>query len=86
MAEKISLRVAEARPRDVGRGIARLDPKDMERLQTSVGDVIELEGKKKTVAKVMPAYTEDRGKKIIQIDGIIRENGQIGLDEKAKVQ
>ncbi len=86
MAEAITLKVAEARSRDVGRGLARLDPKDMERINASVGDVIELKGKKKTVAKVMPAYTEDRGKKITQIDGIVRENAQVGLDEKVKVQ
>lgn len=86
MAEGISLKVAEARSRDVGRGIARLDPKDMERMGASVGDIVQLEGKKKTVAKVMPAYMEDRGKKIIQIDGIVRENAEIGIDEKVKVQ
>jgi len=34
----------------------------------------------------MPAYMEDRGKGIIQIDGIIRENGQIGLDEKVRTE
>jgi len=54
MAETITLKVAEARSRDVGRGIGRLDPKDMEEMGVSVGDVIELEGKKRTVAKVMP--------------------------------
>ena len=89
MAEKaklITLKAAEAESRDVGRGIARLDPKDMEKIDASVGDIIELEGKKKTVAKVMPAYMEDRGKGIIQIDGIIRENGQIGLDEKIRIK
>ncbi len=86
MVEAITLKVAEARSRDVGRGIARLDPKDMERISASVGDVIQLEGKKKTVTKAMPAYTDDRGKKIIQIDGIVRENAQIGLDEKLKIQ
>ncbi len=86
MAETISLKVAEARSRDVGRGIARLDPKDMKRIGASVGDIVHLEGKKKTVAKVMPAYMEERGKKIIQIDGIVRENAEIGLDEKATVQ
>ncbi|ODS34281.1 MAG: transitional endoplasmic reticulum ATPase [Candidatus Scalindua rubra] len=86
MDKKTTLKVTEARPRDVGRGIARLDPKDIERIGASVGDVIELKGKKKTVAKVIPAYMEDRGKGIIQIDGINRENGQIGLDEKVEVQ
>ena len=82
----LTLKVSETASRDVGRGIARLDPEDMEGIGASVGDIISLTGKKKTVAKVMPAYMEDRGKKIIQIDGIIRENGQIGLDEKVKVE
>ena len=86
MAETLTLRVQEAKPRDVGRGIARVDPKDMEKVKVSVGDVIQLKGKKQTVAKVMPAYMEDRGKKIIQIDGIVRENGQIGLDEKVQIR
>jgi len=34
----------------------------------------------------MPAFMEERGKDIIQIDGITRENAQIGLDEKAQVE
>jgi len=84
--ESIVLKASEARRNDLGRGIARLDPEDMEKINVSVGDIIELEGKKKTVAKVMPAFMEDRGKDIIQIDGIIRENSQVGLDEKIKIR
>ncbi|MBC8359333.1 MAG: CDC48 family AAA ATPase [Candidatus Aminicenantes bacterium] len=89
MAEKaksVTLKASEAASRDVGRGIARFDPKDMDKIEVSVGDIIELEGKKRTVAKVMPAYMEDRSKGIIQIDGVIRENGQIGLDEKVMIK
>ena len=74
--EKIVLKVAEARSRDVGRGIARIDPKDFEKLGCEIGDVVQIKGKRKTVAKVMPAYMEDRGKEAIQADGIIRENAQ----------
>jgi len=33
----------------------------------------------------MPCYKEDRGQKIIQMDGVLRENSQIGIDEKVKV-
>jgi transitional endoplasmic reticulum ATPase len=80
------LKVAEALAKDVGRGIARLDPKDMTRLGVEVGDIIQVMGKRPTAVRVMPAFMEDRGKDIIQIDGIIRENAQIGLDEKAQVQ
>ena len=84
--KEITLKVAEARPRDVGRGIARIDPKDFEKLGCEIGDIVQIEGKRKTVAKVMPAYMEDRGKGIVQADGIIRENAHIGLDEKATVK
>ncbi len=86
MVEKISLKVAEALAKDVGRAIARLDPKDMKRIGAEVGDIIEIGGKRKTVAKAMPAYMEDRGKGIIQMDGIIRENAQIGLGEKVSIE
>src|SRR3990170_850815 len=34
----------------------------------------------------MPAYPQDRGKSLVQIDGITRENAQTGLGEKAQVQ
>ena len=82
----LTLRVSEALSKDVGRGIARIDPKDMEKLNVQVGDIIQVEGKKKTVAKVMPAYMKDRKKSIIQMDGLIRENAQIGIDEKVSIQ
>lgn len=79
------LRVAETKPRDVGRGIARLDPKNLEIIGAGVGDIIEIMGKGKTVAKAMPAYAEDRGKGILQIDGLIRRNAQVSLDDKVTV-
>jgi transitional endoplasmic reticulum ATPase len=75
----------EAQPKDVGRAIARIDPKDMEQLGIEVGGCVQIEGKQKTVAKVMPAYPEDRGKSTIQIDGLIRENAKTGLDEKVSI-
>jgi len=79
-------KVKEALAKDVGRAIARIDPEDMKGLELEVGQIVEIEGKRKTAAKVMPCYAEDRGKKIIQIDGIIRENAKVGLDEKVTVQ
>jgi len=82
----ITLKVTEALPKDVGRAIARIDPEDMKNLGLEVGEVIELEGQGKTAAKVMPCYAEDRGKRIVQIDGIVRENAKVGLDEKVKIR
>jgi len=84
-SQTLVLKVKEALSKDVGRAIARIDPEDMKDLGLEVGDIIEIEGKRKTPAKAMPCYAEDRGKKIIQIDGILRENALIGLDEKVKI-
>lgn len=82
----LTLRVAEAQTKDATRGIARLDPADLERIGATIGDVISIQGDKKTVVKVMPAYMADRGKGIIQIDGITRENAGAGLDIMVTVQ
>jgi len=98
MAEKNSFKlftfkVAEAQSKDVGRAIARIDPKYFSKIQADIGDIIRLTPQKserkergEAVAKLMPAYLEDRGKGIIQIDGIARENLKIGLDEKVEIQ
>ncbi len=80
------LRVAEAKAKDVGRGIVRIDPQDLEKMEAEVGDIVEIEGKRKTVAKVMPAYPEDRGKSLIQMDGLLRGNAQVSLDEKVNLR
>jgi len=82
----LTLKVAEALAKDVGRGIARIDPKDMVAIGAEVGDVVQVLGKRPTVVKIMPTYMEDRGKGTVQIDGITRENAQIGLGEKARIQ
>lgn len=58
----------------------------MSAVSVEVGDIIQIAGKRKTVAKVMPTYVEDRGKGIIQVDGLIRQNAQIGLDEKTVIE
>ena len=84
-SEKLSLRIAEAEAKDVGRGIARIDPSDMEKMGLAVGDIVLIEGKRSAAARLMPTYPANRGKGLIQADGIIRENVKTGLDEKVKV-
>jgi transitional endoplasmic reticulum ATPase len=77
----LTLRVAEAPLRDFGRGIARIDPQNMNRMGIQTGDVVQITGKKRTAAKVMPAYPENRGKNLVQIDGIIRNNAFVGIGD-----
>ena len=80
---QLTLRVAKAAARDAGRGMARLDPADMERVGVNVGDVVVIKSQQgSTVLKVMPAQTAKRGKGQIQIDGIARENAAARLDEE----
>lgn len=82
----LSLRVAEALPKDVGRGLVRLDPQDLDRLGVSIGDVVEVAGKRATVGRAMPAYAEQRGQGLIQMDGILRANAGASLDERVSVR
>jgi transitional endoplasmic reticulum ATPase len=80
-----SFRVAEALGKDVGRGIVRLDPADLARLGAEVGDILAITGERTAVAKAMPAYADARGKKIVQIDGIVRGNARANLDGRVTV-
>ncbi len=82
----LTLKVKEALPKDVGRAVARVDPEDTKSMGIEVGEIVVIEGKRRTPAKAMPLFLEDRGKGIVQIDGITRENAQIGLDEKVTIQ
>jgi transitional endoplasmic reticulum ATPase len=84
--ESVSLRVAEALTRDVGRGLVRLDPEDMATMSVQTGETVQLTGKRSTVAKALPAYAEDRGQGQVQMDGILRENTQAGLGDRVQMQ
>lgn len=86
MSDLIKLQVMEAYTRDVGRGIARVDYSIMDLLQTHTGDVIEIRGRKKTVAKVLPVHPSDEGKDIIRIDGITRNNADVPLGDTVMVR
>jgi len=85
-SSSIVLKVSEASSRDAGKGLARMDPEDTEVLGASVGDIVKIHGKRMTVAKVLPAYQEDRGKQSVQIDGLMRRNADVAIGEKVKVE
>lgn len=82
----VVLRVAEASPRDVGRGISRLDSKVAGELKLTSGDVVEIVGRQKTAALYWPGYREDYGKSLIRIDGYIRSNARVSIDDKVTVR
>ncbi|MFB0561053.1 MAG: CDC48 family AAA ATPase [Candidatus Lokiarchaeia archaeon] len=80
------VRVAEAKSRDVGHGIVRIDPLIAERLNITTGDTVEIIGKRRTVALSWYGYPEDRGKQFIRIDGTTRKNAGVGIDDKANIR
>ncbi|MCA9812955.1 MAG: CDC48 family AAA ATPase [Nitrosarchaeum sp.] len=82
----LSLKVLEAYTRDVGRGVARIDYDSMDTLSASTGDVIEIKGKRRTVAKCLPLYPSDEGKGIIRIDGLGRNNSGIAIGDTISVR
>ena len=77
----LDLRVSEALIEDVGKGLARLDPEDIKAINGVLGDLIEISGEKKTVARITGTFPEFYGKKLIQIDGITRGNAKANLGE-----
>ena len=80
------LRVGDARQRDVGRGIARIDQRTMQKLEISAGDVIEICGKRTTSAIAWPAYSEDQNRDLLRIDGFTRKNAGVAINEYVVVK
>jgi len=83
---EVQLRVGDAKQRDVARGIARIDQRTMQKLGVSAGDVIEIGGKRKTSAIAWPAYSEDQGRDIIRIDGFVRKNAGVSINEYVMIR
>lgn len=85
--EDIGLRVGELTNREeFGRGIIRFDTKTMGKLGVREGDVIELNGQKKTGVIAVRAYPSDIGLSIARMDGITRMNIGVGVGETVKIK
>ncbi|MCX8181027.1 MAG: CDC48 family AAA ATPase, partial [Thermofilaceae archaeon] len=80
------LRVAEAKQRDVGRGIVRIDRSIMSKLGIEAGDAVEIIGKKPTVAIAWPAYPEDEGLGFIRMDSVTRHNAGASIGDTVVVK
>ncbi|MGI0046196.1 MAG: CDC48 family AAA ATPase [Nitrosotalea sp.] len=82
---QIQLKIFEAYTRDVGRVIARIDYDAMESLGVSTGDILEIKGKRRSVAKCLPLYPSDEGKGFIRIDGLGRNNIGVAIGDAVTV-
>ena len=86
MEKALSFRVADAMPEDVGQGYIRIDNADMEKMEVIIGDILEIQGRKTTVAKVVPCFSQFKNQNIAQMESIIRENAGVGIDERITVK
>jgi transitional endoplasmic reticulum ATPase len=84
--DTLTLKVAEAKSYDAGRGIARIDPKVAYEMGLQTGDVVNVEGSKKTAAIVWPGYPEDTGTGVVRIDGTVRRNSGASIDDRVKIR
>lgn len=85
--KKISkLQVANARPEDSGRGLARLSREYMAGHGLQQGDVVEIIGKRSTAARAVDPYPEDEGLEVIRLDGLQRANAGVGAGDQVEVR
>ena len=86
MENELKLKVAEAFSQsDIGRSVARIDPKCMESLGLKDGDVIEIEGNKITTATVV-ASQADASLGILRIDSYLRKNAGTSIGEEVTIR
>ena len=81
-----AIKVAELKPGEAGKGVARLDPELMDILGIKVGDIVIVTGNKKTAVKVLRGAPEDANRGIIRLDGSTRRNAGVSIDERVDVK
>ncbi len=81
----VRLQVAAARQEESGQGIARIPRSAFQALGITDGDVVQVTGKRDTVAVAMSAYDEDQSLSVIRLDGLQRGNAEVGSGEHVKI-
>nr|MDO8115301.1 CDC48 family AAA ATPase [Candidatus Sigynarchaeota archaeon] len=82
---EMSLRVGEINKASAGRGLCSAGIRVARRFNIKAGEIVEIVGKKSTACIFFP-NSEDEGKQIIRIDGLVRLNAGTGLGEIVKVK
>jgi transitional endoplasmic reticulum ATPase len=83
----MKLIVKPLKQKDAGRGLAAIDRQAAEELGLESGDFIRIEGSEGTaIARVWPGYPEDRGSGVVRIDGRLRQQASVGIDDRVEVE
>jgi len=84
--ESSHLQVGESKQRDIGKKRARISPDAMDFLHVAPGDVVEIVGKKTSSAIVWPVDEDEKNPDIINIDGQMRKNVGVSLNDAVQVK
>jgi transitional endoplasmic reticulum ATPase len=79
--EPVKLQVANARPEEAGRGLARMPRKLLATLGLAEGDIVEITGKRTTASIAVGPYDEDEGIEVLRLDGLQRANAGVGTGD-----
>ncbi len=82
----VQVQVANARPEDVGKGVARLSRNVMQAINVREGDALEIAGQRHTAALALSPAPEDEGLEIIRLDGLQRANAGVSAGERVEVR
>jgi len=82
---EVHLKVDSAYPGDQGGGKARLDPETMLHLKISPGDIVAIEGKRRTVVKVWRALLEDWNQHKVRVDNFTRMNAGVSIGDTVRI-
>ncbi|MFB6156510.1 MAG: AAA family ATPase, partial [Haloferacaceae archaeon] len=83
----MKLIVKPLKQKDAGRGLAAVEKAAAAELGLEAGDFIRIEGRSGTaVARVWPGYPEDRGSGVIRIDGRLRQQANVGIDDRVEIE
>ena len=89
MESDLKLRIKDAFKEDAGRGIVRIDPDIIKKLNLKVGDAIRISHpfvNKKTVALLSSGRIEDNGTQVIRMDPSLRRNLNASIDDLVEIK
>ncbi|WP_058366915.1 CDC48 family AAA ATPase, partial [Haloparvum sedimenti] len=83
----MKLTVKPLKQKDAGRRLAAIDRVAADELDLSGGDFVRIEGQSSSaIARVWPGYPEDDGTGVVRIDGRLRQEANVGIDDRVELE
>ncbi|QLG62707.1 CDC48 family AAA ATPase [Halorarum salinum] len=82
----MKLTVKPLKQKDAGRRLAAIDRVAADELDLAGGDYIRIQGDSTAIARVWPGYPEDDDTGVVRIDGQLRQEAGVGIDDRVEVE